>query len=193
MAAWPKWEPRRFTAHEYRRIEQSAEAKSEFLEGFLYAMAVGTRRHNRIATNVVGMLFAQLLDRPCEVYGSDMRVAVRPDAQFYPDVSVVCGDNRFPDGSEDAITNPILIVEVPSPSTETRDREDKFEIYREIEMFADYLLISQERPEIEHRHRQETGEWISSTISRRDETVQIPSIGCALRLSDVYARITFDA
>jgi Uma2 family endonuclease len=111
----------------------------------------------------------------------------------YPDISVVCGDPEFDEEDEDAITNPTLIVEVPSPSTEAYDRGDKFDHYRCLPSLQEYLLISQDRCRIERFLRQPDGTWVLSTVRDLKATMRLPSIDCDLRLAEVYDRIEFPA
>jgi Uma2 family endonuclease len=106
---------------------------------------------------------------------------------------VVCGELKFHDKRRDTITNAAVIVEVLSKSTERFDRGRKFELYKEIETLTDYLLVAQDAPRIEHYRRQPGGEWVLTVAEGLHGTVDIPSIGCELLLSDVYDRIIFQS
>ena len=148
------------TVEEYLAAERNAETKSEYLDGYLYAMAGGTPRHSAIAMNVAIELGIQLRDKSCQVYNSDLMVATSPTGLYaYPDVSVVCGEPRFQDNHPDALTNPLLIVEVLSPKTEDRDRGPKFVHYRRIDSLIDYLLVVQDEPYVDHYQRQSGDRW----------------------------------
>ena len=123
-----------------------------------------------------------------------MRVKVaRADHYSYPDVAVVCGQAEFEERSEDTLLNPTVLIEVLSPSTEAYDRGAKFEFYRMLESLSDYLLISQSRPIIEHYTRQPDDHWLLSTYKGLEAIVAVPSIGCELRLADVYDKVTWPA
>src|SRR5437667_7846427 len=130
---------------EYLALERKAPVRSEYLDGDMVAMSGGSREHNLIVTNIVRELSNQLKGRPCEVYPSNMRVKVSATGLYtYPDV-VVCGKPQFEDANVDTLTNPTLIAEVLSDSTEAYDREAKFGHYRKIDSLLEYLLVSQEQ------------------------------------------------
>src|SRR5437667_1934288 len=122
-----------YSAEQYLALEREAEYKSEYINGQIYAMAGASREHIAIATNLIGELHAQLKGRPCRVYNSDMRVRVKPTGMYtYPDVAALCGEPRFDDEQVDTLTNPSVIIEVLSPSTEAYDRRGKFSHYRKL-------------------------------------------------------------
>lgn len=124
----------RLTPDEYLAIERKAEFKSEYDNGYVYAMSGASREHNLIASNLNGQLWAELRGRPCESYAADMRARASASRSFsYPDVTVVCGEPRFLDAEVDTLLNPTVIVEVLSPSTESYDRGRKFAHYRTLE------------------------------------------------------------
>ena len=193
MSALPQPKPY-LTPEEYLALERQAETKSEYWQGEVYALAGASRQHNLVAANLTAALNLQLRSWPCEVYASDMRVKVaRADHYSYPDVAVVCGQAEFEDRSEDTLLNPTVLIEVLSPSTEGYDRGAKFELYRTLESLSDYLLISQSRPIIEHYTRQPDDHWLLSTYKGLEAVTPIPSIGCELRLADVYDKVTWPA
>ena len=132
------------TPEEYLAIERKSETKGEFYSGEVFAMVGASKRHNLIAANVIRVLGNQLLDRPCNVYPSDMRVKVSATGKYtYPDVVVACEEELFDDEEKDTLLNPVLIIEVLSESTEAYDRGKKFEHYQYIESLTDYLLVTQ--------------------------------------------------
>src|SRR5215813_9649724 len=179
MASQPKSS---FTAEEYLELERKAERKSEYLKGEIFAMGGASPRHVLIVTNVVSELRSQLKDRPCSVFSTDLRVRTSPEGLYtYPDVVILCGFPQYHDSRKDTLTNPTLIVEVLSKSTKDYDRGEKFEQYRAIESFKEYLLIAQDRPHIEHFVRQPDNTWVLSETSKPDAVVTLPSIGCTLQ------------
>ncbi|HXU33621.1 MAG TPA: Uma2 family endonuclease [Thermoanaerobaculia bacterium] len=184
----------RFTPEEYLVLDRAAEERSEYLDGEMFAMPGGSRSHALILTNLIRELGSQLRSRPCEVYGSDMRLWVEASGLYtYPDLSVVSGEPIFgPDGRRDILRNPILLIEVLSPSSEAYDRGKKFEHYRAIPSFREYLLVSQESPLVDRFLRQESGIWLFSTARGLDAEVELSSIGARLALSEVYAKISFE-
>jgi Uma2 family endonuclease len=180
---------------EYLALERAAATRSEFFSGQMFAMAGGKRSHNLIASNVIASLNTQLTDRPCQVYPSDMRVKVAATGLYtYPDVSVVCGEERFEDDEEDTLLNPTLIVEVLSKSTEAYDRGDKFAQYRLLESLREYVLISQDQARVERYSRPEgETEWRLAEARDLQESVALNSIGCELPLAAVYHKVKLPA
>ncbi len=181
-----------FTPEEYLAMEREAGTKSEYHAGRIYALAGASESHVLIASNLVVSLGAQLRDRPCRVYASDMRVKVTTFGMYtYPDVVVVWGQARFEDGRRDTLLTPTVIVEVLSPSTEGCDRGRKFGFYRGLESLTDYVIVAQDRPLIEHYLRLPDETWLLSAASDLDAVAHIETIGCDLPLSDVYAKVEF--
>ncbi len=135
-----------YSVEEYLNLEREASYKSEYLDDEIFAMAGASRRRNLISINTGGSLNAQLAERDCEVYVSDMRVRIEAtNLLTYPNVVVVCVEPRFHDEEADTLLNPVLIIEVLSKSTSRFDRGEKFEHYRTINSFVEYLLIAQDR------------------------------------------------
>ena len=180
------------TAADYLALERQADAKSEYLNGYIYAMSGASRSHNRITFNLTRRIGNQLGGRRCEGYVNDMRVKVSPTGLYtYPDVVVVCGEPRFEDQHVDTLLNPTVIIEVLSDSTEAYDRGEKFAHYRALESLTDYLLVAQDQPRIEHFRRQPDGRWLYSVADGLGSQVEIADIGCVLQLAEVYERVAF--
>ncbi len=178
---------------EYLALERRGEGKHEYLAGQLVAMVGASFRHNLIQTRVLASLYQQLRGRPCEVTPSDLRVAIGALGVYtYPAVTVVCGEPQFEDAEQDTLLNPTLLVEILSPSTESYDRGEKFERYRLIPTFREYLLIAPDRPLVEHYLRQPGDRWALATSGQLGDVVALDAIGCTLALADVYAGIRFD-
>ena len=110
---------------------------------------------------------------------------------MYPDVSVVCGAQRFLDEEEDTLLNPVVIIEVLSDSTEAYDRGKKFENYRQIPSLKEYLLVSQREPRIEQFVRQSSGDWSLKEAASLGAQIQLPALGIVLRLSEIFAKVQF--
>jgi Uma2 family endonuclease len=181
------------TPTEYLRRERSALQKSEYRDGQIVAMTGASRAHNLIAVNLARELSQQLRGGPCEVYIADMRVKVSPTGLYtYPDVVAACGDIRFEDATTDTLLNPTVLVEVLSPSTEAYDRGQKFAHYRRLESLQEYLLLAQDRVRAEHFVR-DGDRWVHTELDSHDEVVTLPSIGCSVRLADVYDRVIVSA
>jgi len=178
---------------EYLRLERQAEYKSEYLNGEIFAMTGASRQHNLITLNISSALHGQLKGRPGEVYAVDMRVKVRAIGLYtYPDVAIVCGEPEFEDDNVDTLLNPTVLVEVLSPSTERYDRIAKSSYYHTIESLAEHLLVAQHEVRAEQHVKQADGSWLQSEHLNLDKTVELGSINCLLKLSDVYDKITFD-
>jgi|SRR5215213_825375 len=180
----------RISIEDYLAAERRAETKSEYLDGEIFAMSGASRAHNLLALNAAASVHGQLRGRPCETYAGDMRVHIPAAGLYtYPDVTVVCGEPRF-DGSElDTLLNPTLLIEVHSPSTEGYDRGKKFAHYRTLDSLREYVLVAQEEVRVEVFTRRDDGHWLLSEASRLEETIPLASIGCELRLADVYERV----
>jgi Uma2 family endonuclease len=190
MASNPK---KLFTPEEYLAIERDADYKSEYFDGEIFAMAGASEEHNLIAGNIFASLHSQVRQQGCRAYISDMRIDMSKNGLYaYPDVVVVCGESIFSDEYKDNLINPKVIIEVLSKSTEAKDRGFKFMRYRKLESFAEYLLVSQDRPNIEHYVRQSDNRWVMTEISGIEENVTVSSIKCAIKMSDVYAMISFN-
>lgn len=177
------------TPQEYLALERRAEGKSEYVNGMVYAMTGASREHNLIALNVASELRTQLRGRPCETYTSDMRVKVSATGMYtYPDVVALCGEPAFEDAQVDTLLNPAVIVEVLSESTERYDRGENFAHYRRIASLREYVLVAQDRARVEHYARRDE-QWLLTEIDGLEGELALPSLGCTLRLADVYERV----
>jgi len=128
--------------------------------------------------------------KSCTVFFSDMKVKIdRPRKFCYPDVVAICDEILFEDDQEDVVLNPVLIVEVLSDSTEAYDRGMKFFHYRQISTFREYLLISQNSPLVEQFVRQVDNSWHYYEFRVLEAKLNLATIGCLLRLSDVYEKV----
>lgn len=182
----PQMTPEAYLAFERAQLD----AKHEFLDGDIIAMAGASRQHNRIVANLVASLVTQLRGRPCDVYPSDMRVKVPATGLYtYPDVIAMCHDPQFEDEAMDTLLNPSVIIEVLSPATEAYDRGIKFAHYRSIDAMQLYLLIAQDKPQIEIFRRQGHADWLLSVVEGLEARVSLDAIGCELALAEVYERV----
>jgi Uma2 family endonuclease len=182
------------TPEEYLEIERKAEFKSEYHQGEMFAMAGARETHNLVATNAIRDFANQLRRGPCRVYPSDMRVHVPATGLYtYPDIVVVCEKPQFADQELDTLLNPLVLVEVLSPTTEAYDRGRKFEHYRSITSLREYLLLSTDRMQADLYVRQPDGKWLLSSANRGEDSIVLPSIQCQLLLSDVYEKVDFSA
>ena len=179
------------TPEEYLAAERRAKIKSEYIHGEVFAMSGASNAHNLITLDIATELNIQLRRRGCLVYSNDMRVRTKPTGSyFYPDVVVVCDKPRFEDNVFDTLLNPILIVEVLSPSTDAYDRGEKFAHYQELVSLREYVLVSQDRMRVEHHRLIET-QWVGKTFEAPKDVLKFNSIECDLPLQDIYTRVTF--
>lgn len=182
-----------YTPEEYLALERHAEFKSEYIDGEIVAMTGATIRHNAIAGSFLVALYTRLRGGPCRVFGSDLRVQIAGGRRYtYPDLLAYCGDPKTVDASLDTLTNPVLIVEVLSPSTEAYDRGQKFTYYRSIESLQEYVLVAQDRMMVE-RFVRHGDLWVFSAFSGLDAEVELTSVGCSIPLREIYENVEFPA
>lgn len=180
----------RFTAAEYLSMERNSSEKHEFAFGEIFAMTGASLNHVGIVGNIAGELRHQLRQRPCQVYSMDLRVCVDPDHHYtYPDVVMVCDKPQLLDDQFDTLLNPELIVEVLSESTRNYDRGDKFQHYRGIASFREYLLVDQAKLHVERYSKQSNGTWSLWETDALADVVQLESLGVALPVSEIYFKI----
>ena len=175
----------RKTYLEYLAFEAEAKTKHEFVDGQIVAMAGGTPEHARLAANVSAALVTALRGRPCSAFSADLRVHVpATGGTTYPDVTVVCDERRTADVDGDAITNPTVIVEILSPTTEASDRGEKFAHYRRLDSLREYVLVSQGEPRIEV-YRRENEVWALRDYGP-DQQAELASLDVTLSVDDIY-------
>lgn len=184
---------RTYSVEEYLRIEQETGEKHAFYNGILEKMAGGTITHNRITRNLLGLIFQALpKEAGLEVFGSDQKIYL-PKYHFYvyADVLVVAGEPVQVEAQADGITNPVLIIETLSPSTERYDRSQKFIEYQSLPSFKEYVLLRQDAPEALLFFREEPDVWRSSEATGLDQELRFRSIGVGLAMAAVYDRVAF--
>ena len=182
-----------FTPEEYLQLERKAEFKSEYFQGEIFAMSGASRRRILIVTNLLRELSQLLKSKPCEVYGTDMRLSVLHSGLYtYPDVTVAC-EPKFLDGHFDTLLNPLVIVEVLSDSTRNYDRRGKFDLYRSLDSLREYITIDQNRPHIESYVRQPENTWLLTDFRELQQTVHLPSLDCDLPLAEIYLNVDWAA
>ncbi len=184
---------KRMSVQEYLDRERQASSKSEFYEGEMFAMAGGSARHSLIAANFVREAGNAVKDKPCVVFNSDLRVLVLPTGlHTYPDATIVCGPQEFEDECQDTLTNPTVIVEVLSDSTEKYDRGRKADHYRQIVSLKGLVFIAQDHPHVECFVRQTDGGWLFLEEKLLTASFELPSLGDCVRLSELYRNVRFD-
>ena len=176
-----------YTWKEYASLSGESNVKLEFLDGEIYAMAGATPEHVGLAGGVLRELFRQLEGKPCRPYAADLRIRAA-GLGTYPDVSVICGELQAAPDDRNTILNPTLVVEILSPSTESYDRGDKFERYRQLGTLQEYVLVSYREPLVEV-FRRDVGAW-PRIEARLGGQVTLDSIGCVLSVESVYRGVS---
>ena len=177
------------TPEEYLTWERKQPFKNEYHNGQIIAMSGASHWHNRITLDTATHLNNQLMEGECEVFVGEMRVRTSPTVSYlYPDVIVVCGEPRFEDDTFDTLLNPIVVIEVLSPSTAAYDRGEKFESYKQLASLQEYILISQDRVRVEHYCRRET-QWNRNTLEHLEDILSLASIECEVPLRAIYRRV----
>ena len=175
------------TEEQYLEIERLAEFKSEFHDGQMFAMSGGSPNHALLAVAIGALLYSQM-PKGCRVFSADLRIKVASAGLYtYPDCSVICGELQLFSDQKDVVLNPLLIVEVLSPSTEGYDRGKKFELYRTIPSFQEYLIVHQDQRHVEHFSKQDDGSWLLRDHVGVDDSVTIARLGVHIPLADLYA------
>jgi Uma2 family endonuclease len=188
-------QPRRYTVEEYFRLEFDATEKHDYRAGEILAMSGGSASHSLIIANTIAALGNRLRGGPCRVYDSNLRIAVARDVRYsYPDASVICGQPEFDpkDRNQTTATNPRLIVEVLSPSTEAADRGEKFERYLKLASLEEYVLVLQDHPRAESFFRRPDGTWLFTYAEGLEALVTLRSLKIDVPLADVYAGVDFN-
>lgn len=185
--------PTFYTLQEYFDLEETAEYKSEYYQGEIFAMAGGSANHNLIALNVATIFNLAFEQRPCRTFMSDMRLLVKAaDLYTYPDIMIVCGQLKFAHKRTDIITNPVLIVEILSKSTESYDRGHKFKFYRTIPTLQHYILIDQAQIYLDYFQKITGGRWVLQAFSDPNQRVELAALDLELPLHRVYNKVTWD-
>lgn len=174
---------------EYLALEEHADHKSEYYNGEMFAMAGGSINHNQITFNVAKAFDRLLAHKSCRVFSNDVRLQTQKSGLYtYPDVMVVCGKIELVAGRDDTLTNPTLIVEVWSDSTQAYDRGEKFAMYRQIPTLQDYVMIDQTQLYVEH-YRRDGNFWVLETLEKADAILTLPALECEMPLAVMYEKV----
>lgn len=181
---------RNFSVDEYLEMEAQSDVRHEYLQGAIIAMSGGTFDHNQIALNVY-QAWVPARDRGCRAFVNDIRVTMPTGLWTYPDVVVICGGPRTVPGKGTTATNPVFIAEVLSSDTAAYDRGKKFDLYRSIPTFRDYLLIDQYTIDVEHRWR-DGDTWKAQRYTSLDDEIPLTGVSLTLRVRDLYDGVSLD-
>jgi Uma2 family endonuclease len=190
MTALPK---KRYTLEEYLELDRTSDEKYEYFDGEVFAMAGGSPEHSRISLNIGALLRIKLRGGSCEAFNSDMRIKVPAALPYrYPDLSVVCGEPIFESlQGQSMLVNPVLLIEVLSPSTTAYALGEKFTAYQSIPTFREYLLLAQTRPHVIRHLYQAPGQWLRTEVSGLDSAVPLETLDLTLPLAEIYERVQF--
>ncbi len=178
---------KRYTIEEYLELEEAATEKHEYYKGEIFAMSGPKVPHNIIAGNTFIGLGIKLKGTSCRPFNSDQRIHIEENTLFtYPDISIICGEPITLKDDDWNALNPIIIIEVLSPSTKNYDRGDKFKLYRDIYTLKEYILIDSESISVEAFHVNEHGNWELKEYKNIDEALHLKTIQISLELKEIY-------
>ena len=183
--------PQKWTVEEYLAYEEEMDTRYEYIDGEVVAMSGGTDKHSLIIANITGSLWQPLRKSPCRVYSSDMRIKVSQSKYLYPDLSVVCGQAQFDEDNHTTLTNPTLVIEVTSPSSESYDKGIKAEYYRNLPSVKAYLVIDQHQMKAQLFLRQ-TDSWLLTQYDELKQSIPLPFVDYNLPLRDIYFDIELE-
>ncbi len=178
----------RISVADYLAGEVTSPLKHEFIEGEIFSMAGASDDHNRIVGDLYSLLLSKLDSSKCEPFFGDIKVRASQTVYYYPDVLVSCEEEP-----EDPYfrNHPILIIEVTSPSTERIDRSEKLLYYLQIPSLQEYVVIDQDKMNVEVHRRQPNGGWLTYCFNESDDVVDLTSVELSIPLPDIYRRVQF--
>lgn len=178
----------KMSIQEYLHSEENPQTKTEYYHGTAYGLAGGSYDHSLVSSNAGYCLRKQLGERPCTVHGSDLKIALGQGISFvYPDAMVICGEPRFWEDRKDIVTNPLLVVEVISPSTASWDRGEKFHDYQLCDSLEEYVVIEQNFPQVDVFSRGKGRTWVLESYSNLNDFVQLHSLEILIQVDHLYA------
>lgn len=181
------YDKKKLSVEEYLRFEHESPGKHEYYQGEVFANAGAGRLHNKIFSNLFTALGIRLKGKPCQPYGSDLRIHIPANTMFtYPDISVFCGDLIGSETDDDTIINPSALIEILSPSTKNYDRGNKFKLYRDIPTLKEYILIDSETISVETFRVNASGHWELEEYKKISDTLRIPVADISIPLSEIY-------
>jgi Uma2 family endonuclease len=177
---------KKWTEEEYLRMEHVSLDKHEYYKGEIFAMAGAGRVHNIISVNLLTALRTKLQGKGCRPFGSDTRMYIPQNKLYtYPDIAVYC-NNSF-ETQEDNFTEPVIIIEILSPSTKKYDSGQKFELYKDIPSLKEYILVGSESIYIEAFRKLNDGIWQSEVYNQPEQSLALPFVELSVSLYDIYA------
>ena len=186
--------PKVYTFEEYLRREEKSIEKHEFYNGKIFKMPGGTDTHSEISTNMAAALkiAVRSLTTKFRIYNSDLKIRIDSlDSGVYPDALVICKEPEYWQDRRDVIVNPLVVVEVLSPSTQAYDRAGKFELYKQLPSFQEYVLIDVNKCAVETRFQEEPNLWRIRHETNIDNSITLHALGVSISMADIYEDIVF--
>lgn len=178
-----------YTVAEYLEMEKVSDTKHEFFRGEIFAMAGASVRHVIITTNLLTQIALKLKGKPCQPYGSDLRIHIPENSLYtYPDISIICGDPIASADDADTIISPVALIEILSPSTKDYDRGGKFKLYRDIPSLKEYILVDSEAINIEVFRLNAGGHWELEEYKTKSSALEINTVSLSIPLPEIYDR-----
>ncbi len=183
-----------FTIEQYLEMEDVSLEKNEYYNGEIFAMAGASINHNHIVRNTLFSIEQHLhKSKKCNVFPNDLKIHSKTTTLFtYPDLSIICGEPEVLEGRKDIVTNPSVLIEVLSPSTQDYDRGSKFGLYRKIENLKEYITISSMEVYVEKHDKQSDGSWVLNEYKKMEDSFNINSIGLEVLVENLYNNLTFE-
>jgi len=179
----------KISVEDYLNGETISPVRHEYIEGEVYAMAGTSDNHNRIVNEFVTQLSNHLRNSECEPFSADIKVQVTANVYYYPDILVSCED---PPKNPYFRNEPILIIEVTSPSTENIDRREKLLFYQQMPSVQEYVVVDQHKMNVEVHRRQPSGGWITYYFNDRTDIVELASVELSIPVPEIYRRVRFE-
>jgi Uma2 family endonuclease len=180
-----------YTPESYLEFLETTQTKYEFVDGYLRAMSSPTNRHNIVATNATVTFGLKLKGSTCRAFNSNSMVRIRKKSStwmYLPDMSIVCDENRQSERFQD---NPIVVVEVLSPSTRAYDLDEKLANYLTIRSLQMVLLLEQDQPLAIVFRKSQDANFVRETYEGMDQEIHLPFLGISVLLSDLYDGVEF--
>ncbi len=176
-----------FTIEEYLEMERASPVKHEYYQGEIFTIAGASPRHNVLFRNLYISIGIHLKGKPCQPYGSDMRIHIPENTLFtYPDISIICGDVMDDVYNSDTAIGPSVLIEILSPSTRSCDRGEKFKLYRDIPSLKEYIVIDSESVHIESWRINTGGYWQLEELKDKQDILRLPTIDFSLVVDEIY-------
>lgn len=183
-----------YTPEKYLELEEKSAIKNQYLDGEIIPMAGGTTNHNQITINFCRAFPLTIGDRDYYIYINDVKLWI-PDYRFYtyPDLMIIEGKPIYQSENKNIVTNPKIIIEVLSDSTQNYDKTEKFRAYRSLPSLQEYILIAQSSYYVEQYIKQTEQQWLFNVIEGKNNHLSLASIDFSILFSSIYQRIVFNS